>query len=63
MGNITDGVRALCFRRVGFCSGIALLALLKGTVRGQSEGDELEDGTHVAIDLNRKHMGVDQGRF
>jgi MFS family permease len=44
------------FGGLGILLGIALLALLKEPVRGQSEGDELEDGTHVALDLKQGNI-------
>lgn len=44
------------FGGLGILLGIALLALLKEPVRGQSEGDELEDGSHVALDLKQKNI-------
>lgn len=44
------------FGGLGILLGVALLALLKEPVRGQSEGDELEDGTHVALDLKQGNI-------
>jgi MFS family permease len=44
------------FGGLGILLGIALVALLKEPVRGQSEGDELEDGTHVALDLKQGNI-------
>lgn len=44
------------FGGLGILLGVALLGLLKEPVRGQSEADELEDGSHVALDLKQENI-------
>jgi MFS family permease len=44
------------FGGLGILLGVALLALLKEPVRGQSEAGDLEDGSHVALNLRQNNI-------